>query len=237
MPEPQKDITIFPQDAPRLEQRLAELDTFVVAASHELRESLFSIGGFARAIELDAQCLAPANRSRLRRIAHAVSKMERAIDDAVALACAERLEMEKRDLPLDEFVRDVLRETQPGYPATRVISSELPIIHADPIVVRHVLVNVITNAFRHSALAPEPAVEVSLDASGALQVIDNGVGFPMTKGAGTFETFVQLTQDPAYLGVGLCLAAAKRLLDRHGGWMRAESRDGGPTRITISFGD
>jgi len=217
MPETQNDNTTFPKDAFQLERRLAELDKVAIAVFHELRESLFSIRGFARAIELDDQRLAPASRSRLQRIAQAALKMERVIDDAVALARAGRFEMEKCDLPLDEIVRHVLRETQPGYSATRVILSELPIIHADPVVVRHLLVNVIANAFKHSALAPEPTVEISLDTSGALQVIDNGIGFPMTEGAGMF--------------------AARKWLDRHGGWMRAQSREGGPTRITISFGD
>lgn len=237
MPEIQNDTTTFPRDAFEFERRVAELNKFAMAVSHELRESLFSIRGFARAIELGEQRLAPANRSRLQRIAQAALKMERVIDAAVALARAERFEVEKRDVPLDEVVRHVLREVQPDFPATRVILSELPIIHADPVVVRHVLVNVIAVAFKYSAQTPQPAVEISLDTSGALQVIDNGIGFPMSEGASMFETFVRLTHDPAYPGLGLGLAAAKRLLDRHGGWMRAQSREGGPTRITISFGD
>jgi signal transduction histidine kinase len=83
-----------------------------------------------------------------------------------------RFAVEKGNLQLDEMVRDVLREMRPSYPATRVTLSELPIIHADPVVVRHVLLNVIANAFKYSALAPQPAVEVSIDTSGALQVID-----------------------------------------------------------------
>jgi len=45
------------------------------------------------------------------------------------------------------------------------------------------------------------------------------------------------TSAPAYPGVGLGLAAVKQSLDRHGGWIRAESREGGPTRFTISFED
>jgi signal transduction histidine kinase len=140
-------------------------------------------------------------------------------------------------LRLDEMVRHVLREMQSGYPATRVKIGELPVIHADPVVVRHVLVNVIANAFKYSALAPHPTVEISVDTSGALQVIDNGFGFANEDAAKIFEPFVRLTHDPAYPGLGLGLAAAKRWLGRHGGWIRAESREGGPTRFTISFGD
>jgi signal transduction histidine kinase len=163
--------------------------------------------------------------------------MERVIDDAMALTRGSRFEVGKVDLQLDEVVRHVLREMQANYPATRVTSSELGVIHADPVVVRHVLGKVIANAFKYSALAPEPAVEILLHTSGALQVIDNGIGFANEDAAKIFEPFVRLTRDPAYFGVGLGLATVKQWLDRHGGWIRAESREGGPTRFTISFED
>ena len=143
--------------------------------------------------------------------------------------------MEKIALQLDEVVCHVLREMRARYPATRVTLSELPIIDADPGVVHQVLGNVIANAFKYSVLAPQPAVEISLHASGALQVIDNGHGFANEDAEKIFEPFVRLTRDPAYLGAGL--AAAKQSLERHGGWIRAESREGGPTRFTISFED
>jgi signal transduction histidine kinase len=242
MSEFQKEPILHPQHAHERvaehDQRLRELNAFAATSvSHELRESLVSIGGFARTIELEDTRLSPASRSRLRRIAQAALQMERVIDDAVALARSERFEVEKGDLRLDEMVRHVLREIQPAYPATRVILSELPIIHADPVVVRPVLVNVIANAFKYSALAPEPAVEVSLDTSGALQVIDNGIGFPQEDAARIFEPFVRLTRDPAYPGLGLGLTAVRKWLHGHGGWIRAESREGGPTRFAMSFGD
>jgi signal transduction histidine kinase len=241
MRTPRNDALPSAQDAcarvARLEQRLRELDAFTTAVAYELRSSLCSVGGFARAIELDDTRLGPKTRSRLRRIAQAASQMERVIDDAMAFTRGDRFEVGKVDLQLDEMVRHLLREMRADYPATRVTLSELPIIHADPVVVRHVLGNVLANAFKFSVLAPEPAVEISLDASGALQVIDNGLGFANEDAAKIFEPFVRLTRDPAYLGAGLGLATVKQWLDRHGGWIRAESREGGPTRFTLSFED
>ena len=241
MRKPRKDALPSVQDAyariAQHEQRLRELDAFTAAVSHELRESLFKIGGLARAIELDDACHGPNSRPRLQRNAQAALQMERVIDDAMALIRGERFDVERIDLQLDEMVRHVLREMRASYPATRVTLSELPIVHADPVVVRHVLANVIENAFKYSVLAPRPAVEVSLHTSGALQVIDNGLGFANEDAAKIFEPLVRLTRDPAYPGVGLGLAAVKQWLGRHGGWIRAESREGGPTRFTISFED
>lgn len=235
------DPPLSDQDAcPRvaqLERRLRELDAFTAAVSHELRGSLCSVGGFARAIELDDTGLGPKTRSRLRRIAQVALQMERVIDDAMALTHGDRFAVRKFDFQLDEMVRQVVRDMRARYPATRVTISELPIIHADPVVVRHVLASVLANAFKYSALAPEPAVEISLHANGALQVVDNGLGFANEDAARIFEPFVRLTRDPSYPGVGLGLATAKQWLDRHGGCIRAESREGGPTRFSISFED
>lgn len=242
MRKSRKDARPSAQDAyarvAQLEYRLRKLDAFTTAFSHELRDSLFSVGGFARAIELDDDArLGPNSRSCLRSIAQAASRMQRVIDDAMALARGDPLEGEKVDLPLDEMVRDMLRDMQATYPATRVTLSELPIIHADPEVVRLVLRNVIGNAFKYSVLAPEPAVEISLHPSGVLQVLDNGLGFANEDAPKIFEPFVRFTRDPVYPGVGLGLTAVKQALDRHGGRIRAESREGGPTQFTISFKD
>jgi signal transduction histidine kinase len=90
------------------EHRLRELDAFTTAVSHELRDSLFSVGGFARAIELDDTGIGAKSRSRLRRIAQAALRMERVIDDALALARGERFDVEKVDL------RDRRRVQIPG---------------------------------------------------------------------------------------------------------------------------
>jgi K+-sensing histidine kinase KdpD len=118
---------------------------------------------------------------------------------------------------LDRVARRIVQELRCFHPATRVTFSELPIIDADPAVVHHVLANVIADAFDHSAQAPDPEVEISIDTRGLLQVIDNGPACA--------------TQDAA----NTRLADAQRRLDRHGGWMRAEWRKGSPRRFTISF--
>lgn len=239
MLKPRHDAFPSPEDAytrvDQLEHRLRELDAFNTAVSLELREALSAVGGFARGIELDETHLGPKTRSRLRRIAQAALQMESVIDDAMALTHGKRFKMGKVDLQMNEMVQEVLLEMRAHYPATRVTVGELSVIHADPVVVRHVLGNLIANAFKFSALAPEPAVEISLHTSGALQVIDNGIGFANEDAEMIFAPFVRLTRDPAYLGVGLGLATVKQWLDRHGGWIRAESREGGPTRFTISF--
>lgn len=86
--------------------------------------------------------------------------------------------MQNCEVRLDQMVLRLLRDIHPRFPATRVTFSELPVVDADPVLVHELLAQVIANAFWYSALSPQPMVEISLDATGALQVIDNGPGAP-----------------------------------------------------------
>jgi signal transduction histidine kinase len=219
-----------------LESRVAELDAFNYSIAHELRGPLQAISGFARSLELhEADQLSPKGRSRLRRVIDAAKHMDRLIDDLLGLSRADHVELHVSDVATDELVREVLRELRPPYPATRVLASELPLVQADPAFARQVFVNVIGNALKYSALATEPLVEIGIDAQGAFYVRDNGIGFPAEATATLFEPFERATADPAYPGTGVGLAVVRRLLARHGGWIAARSREGGPTEFRFAF--
>ena len=221
-----------------LERRIAELDAFTYTVAHQLRAPLQAMNGFARRLQLDdASSLSPKARSRLDRIAAAALKMEQTIDDLLMLARADRFELEKEPLATEEIVREVLAELRGPYPATRVMTSELPHVHADPVVVRQVFVNLIGNALKFSHLADAPRIEIGLATDGAFHVRDNGIGFGMDKAGALFEPFERLTGNADYPGTGVGLAIVRRLIERHGGWVQAQSREGGPTEFRFSFGN
>lgn len=79
-------------------------------------------------------------------------------------------------------------------------------------------------------------MQVGVDTSGNLYVEDNGVGFAMEHAQRVFKPFERIANGAAYKGSGVGLAIAQRILHRHGGWIRAQSKPGGPTVFTFSFG-
>jgi len=219
-----------------LERRVAELDAFNYTVVHELRAPLQAVSGFARSVEAEeAHNLSPKARSRLRRVVAGALKMESLIDDLLMLMRTEHIKPEKHPVPADEIVRDILRELRQAYPSTRVIVSELPLVNGDASMVRQVFVNIIGNALKYSHLAGDPLVEIGIDAEGAFTVRDNGIGFRMEDAGMLFEPFQRLTRDVAYPGTGVGLAIVKRLIERHGGWIAATSREDGPTEFRFSF--
>jgi two-component system, sensor histidine kinase and response regulator len=238
---PQKqDTTTHPDPEARVRAlllRLEDLEAFSFSAAHELRSPLISIGGHARQLELvAAQGMAPEHRARLKRIMEAVAHMERLIDALLGLSRAYHEDISRTALAADALVREVVAELRPAYPGTRIVISELPIVDADAVLARQVLANLIGNALKYSAFAHQPLVQIGVGPDGSLYVTDNGIGFGAQHADSIFEPFVRMAVGAAYPGHGLGLAVTRRLLERHGGWIRARSREGGPTTFTFSFG-
>ncbi|MDB5874985.1 MAG: multi-sensor signal transduction histidine kinase [Ramlibacter sp.] len=220
---------------------MADLDAFAHSVAHDLREPLHVISGFARMLELDDTTLMSAQgRRRLGRILESASEMSRLIDGILASARAERVEVRFSPVRLDELVQDVLRDVLPDHPAAEVVVSGLPVVTGDPALVRQVFANLIGNALKFSARRQPQRVEIGAGVEGHEQVLfvrDNGVGFAPEDAARLFTPFLRGTDDATYAGMGVGLSIVKRVIQRHGGWIRADSRIGGPTVFSFNFGD
>ena len=102
----------------------------------------------------------------------------------------------------------------------------LPTVEADPGLLRQVYVNLIGNALKFSREAAEPRVEVGAFAQAGGHVMfvrDNGVGFDSDKAEHLFEPFQRLHRGN-FTGHGVGLSIVKRIVERHGGRVWAQSR-------------
>jgi len=221
-----------------LERTVADLEAFAYSLSHDLRAPLRTINGFASLLlRTESQALSAGGQQRLDRIVEGAARMDRMINDILKWARAERDELRLKDVDLTQTVREVLQDLEPAYPHTEVDVQALPVVRADPSAAQQVLANLLGNAFKFSAHNPRPRVEVGQDGEGWLFVRDNGVGFEPGKAAGLFQPFHRLHADNAdYPGTGVGLSIVRRLLERHGGAIRAESQPGQGSTFRFSFG-
>jgi len=211
-----------------------ELEAFQSAVSHDLRAPLRHLMGFSEIlIETCAPQLSEEARAWLNNIHVGAGKMEGMI---VALLEFSRLGQQSLSLqPVDvsRMCHEILAEMRPeiGGRRTDVTIGELPACHADPALLRQVLVNLLGNALKYSRTREHPRIEISSSAAPdgrgtAYAIKDNGVGFDMAHAHKLFTVFARLHADKDFEGTGVGLTTVQRIIQRHGGRIWAESAPG-----------
>jgi light-regulated signal transduction histidine kinase (bacteriophytochrome) len=99
--------------------------------------------------------------------------------------------------------------------------------------------NLLSNAWKYSSKAAQPRVELGMaerDGQPCFFVRDNGVGFDMALAGKLFKPFQRLHTDREFAGIGIGLATVQRIINRHGGWVRAEAAPGKGAAFYFSLG-
>ncbi len=213
-----------------LEQANGELEAFSYSVSHDLRSPLRAINGFAHLLaEQAAAVLDDEGRDMLDRIQRGASRMGLLIDDILHFSRVSRVDMLRTDVDLDALVQAVASDLAEQYPASRMALSPLGHVSGDPAMLRQVFVNLLGNALKFSSRNTQPLVEVFVERTAggpSLCVRDNGVGFDPAYADRLFGVFQRMHGAEEFPGTGVGLAIVKRIVERHGGQIRAESAPG-----------
>ena len=216
----------------QLEAANKELEAFSYSVSHDLRAPLRSIDGFSQALLEDyASGLDDQGKNYLQRVRAATQRMGDLIDDMLQLSRVTRVEMRRETVNLSalaESVLEDLRRGDPARPAETVIQPGLETT-GDPQLLRIVLVNLLSNAWKFTSRQPEARIEFGLgneNGEPAFFVRDNGAGFDMQYADKLFGAFQRLHSPSEFPGTGIGLATVQRIIHRHGGRVRAEGAVG-----------
>lgn len=212
-----------------LQAAYGEIEAFSYSISHDLRAPLIHIAGFVEMLKSE---LGPRLDGRSRRhldtICDSTEHMSRMIAGLLALSRLDRAEMRKVRLHLGDLVRDVQRELAAGLQNREVawMVGDLPEVHADPVLLRQALVNLLSNALKFTRTRAGARIEIG-SAPGPVEdvvhVRDNGVGFDMKYATKLFGVFQRLHPATEFEGTGVGLASVRRIIQRHGGRVWAES--------------
>jgi PAS domain S-box-containing protein len=215
-----------------LEVAVRELEAFGYSVSHDLRAPLRTIDGFSRILrEEHAAELSPAASRHLDRVRSAATRMNALIDQLLELSRVARAEVRRRKIDVSKLARGVVGDLRRAEPARRVevdVADGLT-AHADPTLVRAVLENLLSNAWKYTANAGAARVEVGLAEPAAVPtyyVRDNGAGFDMAHADKLFVPFQRLHRDEEFAGTGVGLATVHRIVRRHGGRVWADAAVG-----------
>ena len=215
-----------------------ELESYSYAVAHDLRSPLRIINGFAQALREDQPDLGTGGRDHLSRIMAASKKMGELIDGLLKLSQFGRGEVARLPVSISGIAQRQLEELSGADPQRHVDWTVEPGIEglADPPLIEALMQNLLHNAWKYSATAVQAQIRVFTlvqDGERHICVSDNGAGFDMSRADKLFQPFQRLHQPNEFAGLGIGLATARRIVQRHGGELVAHSAPG--QGATFSF--
>ncbi|MHB0878252.1 MAG: ATP-binding protein [Anaerolineae bacterium] len=241
-----RDLAVARQEADLLRDMRSR---FATNLSHELRTPLNIILGFAQLIYLHPDLYGCANwtealRRDLAQIQRNASYLSELVDDIVDLARIDALAMpiRRQASVLKRIVEEAVSTVQglaadKGLAITVDCDEDLPTLLIDPVRVRQVLFNLITNAIRYTERGVVHVAAALQADEVVVAVRDTGCGIPEAELANIFNEFYQVARPKlsADLGKGLGLAIARRFVQLHGGRIWAESQVGVGSTFSFSL--
>jgi PAS domain S-box-containing protein len=206
-----------------------ELEAFTYSVSHDLRAPLRAIDGFSRiVVKNHAEQLNDEGRKMLGMIRSGAQQMGRLIDDLLSFSRVGRQPLEQVVIDMNELVRAVFDDLA-GHEPGRNLQLDLqplPAAYGTLSMIRQVWVNLISNAIKFTKACPVAKIEIGAgndeDGNPIYRVKDNGAGFDMVHIGRLFGVFQRLHSMEEFEGTGVGLALVKRIVERHGGQIRAE---------------
>lgn len=229
------------QRAVDLDTKTKEIDTFAHSVSHDLRAPLRAIDGFSRDLLTDQSSSLSADGVRwLGRIGTAAARMGELIDGLLELARVARVELSYEELDVAILAReriDELRRAEPGR-TVEFVAARSAVCSADRRLLVVLLGNLLGNAWkftRKRAAARVEFGETEIDGKRVFFVRDDGIGFDMHYAEQMFRPFHRVHGPSESEGSGVGLAAAERIVARHGGqiWARGAVDEGATIYFTL----
>jgi two-component system CheB/CheR fusion protein len=242
--------TALEETMAELERSNHELEAFASIASHDLQEPLRKIMAFGERLEHACEGALPEKgKDYLTRMTGAAARMQRLINDLLMLSRVTTRGDAWTDVALGTVVSEVLGDLEVMVQRSggRVECGPLPVIQADATQMRQLFQNLVGNALKFRGADP-PVIRIDAAAVSRrltdipipgdtpiwrIEIADNGIGFDPRHAQRIFRPFERLHAREAFEGTGIGLAISQRIVQRHGGTIRAESTPGEGSRFIL----
>lgn len=223
-----------------IEAQNKELDDYAYVISHDLREPLVSIEGFARILKHESEDLNDAQQEHLQSILTASLHMRKMIDELLAISRVLRSHESITQIDVRSIIAEVLDELQftiKERNALVSIQEKLPRITGVETHLKIVFRNLLSNALKFCD-KPDPKISIecsSDDSMASFSIRDNGIGFDEADRDRIFVIFHRLDRSDRYSGIGAGLTIVKKIIDNHGGkiWATSIVNEGSTFTFTL----
>ena len=226
-----------------LERSNRELASFTYVASHDLQEPLRKIQLFSDVlVNNEYHKLTPKGKNALERINAGAIHMKQLIEDLLAYSQVGTTKNYIEEVDLETLVNHVTTELKEMIARQNAVIEvdELPRIKVIPFQINQLLTNLIVNSLKFSRPGVRPHIRIKAeklsktqlpfaadtrhDQFWCISVSDNGIGFPEEYQSKIFEIFQRIHNRSEFEGKGIGLAICKKIVDNHGGFIRAEGK-------------
>ena len=235
--------TTFNEMATTLERTEAHRRNMTADIAHELRTPLTNIRGYIEAIQ---DGVLEPDASTIETLHQQTIHLSRLVEDLRILSIADagslRLDLEKEDVAT--IARDTVNSFKPraaelGLAIEFKHSSDLPEANVDRTRIGQVVANLVENALTYTPKGGTVTVSVGQSAAGALElaVEDTGPGIPSDVLPRVFDQFyrVDKSRSRSTGGAGIGLTIVRKLVEAHGGTVRAETKPGKGARFVVTL--
>ncbi|AGB38436.1 PAS domain S-box protein [Natronococcus occultus] len=243
----QTDVTERREYQRKLEETIEKLETsnerleqFAYAASHDLQEPLRMVSSYLRLIDQRyGDRLDEDGEEFLAYAVDGADRMREMIDGLLAYSRIETAGEPLEPVDLGDVLDDACSELRGRIKESgaEIDAEPLPRVEGDRQQLRQLFRNVLSNAFTYSREGT-PEVRVSSERHGAqwrISVHDEGIGIDPEETERIFEVFHRLHTHEEYAGSGIGLALCRRIVERHGGEMWADSEPGKGSTFTFTL--
>ncbi|AFY57907.1 PAS domain S-box [Rivularia sp. PCC 7116] len=250
-----QDITPRKQAEARLKSLLAELERsnsdleeFASVVSHDLISPLHRIQILSEYLQEDYnQVLGEQGNDYVQRIVGIRNRMQTLVEGLLQFSLVTIQGQPFTEVDLGKVVRGVISDLQADYLADVVLEvGDLPTLLADSAQMYQLFQNLVSNSLKYRQ--PEIGLFIKIyqtrrsqnhELNGQYEIVvaDNGIGFDEVYLEQIFEPCQRLHNSSEYEGTGLGLAICRRIIERHGGKISAQSKpnEGAKFIITLPF--
>lgn len=228
-----------------------ELEQFAYVASHDLQEPLRKIQAFSDRLKVKfGESIEGQGREYVDRMQNAAARMRQLINDLLTYSRVSTRSRNLTDVDLGKVANEVLDDLDDSVSQTGadIDVGALPTITADPLQMRQLFQNLISNALKFRKPGSRPKITIraetlerfpsdSLDVADRktlkLTFSDQGIGFDPVYADRIFQVFQRLHGRDVYEGTGIGLAVVRKIAERHGGTVAVDSTPGSGATFTV----
>ena len=204
-----------------------ELDTFSYTISHDLKNPLSFIKGYAQILSKD-EGLEPDVQHIIERILFSTNKMQSMIEDILSYSKVSQAKKEYSLINVNQILHEIKQEQLVGanHPGLQIIIEKTPFLYGDATMVMQVFSNLIGNAVKYSLKKNDPLVIIQgeeIEEGILYRISDNGIGINPHEIEKIFDLFTRSEAVANFEGTGVGLAIVKKIMQKHFGKIWVES--------------